>query len=233
MFNYLLKNIPAKFVFAGYNVRKSLTVMTTNTENGVIYDVFLYTYVDNYLSFYILMDDGKYKCVDQKVNVDSIDAVDLISRHLFRGSYYDTTEFDSYDKEQVIGVFGLRGITDLLKQVDQMDNENDNHEMSLQALIDNKAQYNGMEIMGAINRFNRNLHWEKGLITVPAIKNSPDDTFASPIGDEFDFFDFMTDKSFLKCRYTKLNLFFAGRLGVHNCLIIRLIVHQLGCWQCC
>ena len=62
-------------------------------------------------------------------------------------------------------------------------------------LIDNKAQYNGMEIMGAINRFNRNLHWEKGLITVPAIKNSPDDTFASPIGDEFDFFDFMTDKS--------------------------------------
>ena len=195
MFNYLLKNIPAKFVFAGYNVRKSLTVMTTNTENGVVYDVFLYTYVDNYLSFYILMDDGKYKCVDQKVNVDSIDAVDLVSRHLFRGSYYDTTEFDSYDKEQVIGVFGLRGITDLLKQVDQMDKENDNHEMSLQALIDNKAQYNGMEIMGAINRFNRNLHWEKGLITVPAIKNSPDDTFASPIGDEFDFFDFMTDKS--------------------------------------
>lgn len=195
MFNYLLKNIPAKFVFAGYNVRKSLTVMTTNTENGVIYDVFLYTYVDNYLSFYILMDDGKYKCVDQKVNVDSIDAVDLISRHLFRGSYYDTTEFDSYDKEQVIGVFGLRGITDLLKQVYQMDKENDNHEMSLQALIDNKAQYNGMEIMGAINRFNRNLHWEKGLITVPAIKNSPDDTFVSPIGDEFDFFDFMTDKS--------------------------------------
>lgn len=194
MFNYLLKSIPAKFVFAGYNVRKSLTVMTTNTENGVVYDVFLYTYVDNYLSFYILMDDGKYKCVDKKVNVDSIDAGDLVSRHLFRGSYYDTSEFDTYDKDQVIGVFGLRGIEELLKQVDKMDKENDNHEMSLQALIDNKAQYNGMEIMGAVNRFNRNLHWEKDQITVPAIKNSPEDTFNSPIGDEFDFFDFMTNK---------------------------------------
>ena len=195
MFNYLLKSIPAKYIFAGYSVRKSLTVMTTNTDQGVVYDVFLFTYVDNYISFYILMDDGKYKCVDNKVNVDSVDASELASKHLFRGTYYDTSEYETYDKDQIVGVFGLRGIEELLKQVDKMDKENDNHEMSLQALIDNKAQYTGMEIMGAINRFNRNLRWEKNIITVPAIKNSAQDTFESPIGDEFDFFDLMTNKT--------------------------------------
>ena len=66
--------------------------------------------------------------------------------------------------------------------------------MSLQALLDEKKAYSGMEIMGAINKFNRLLNWEKNIMTVPAITLGPDDTFESLIGDEMDFFDFMSGK---------------------------------------
>ena len=118
MFNYLFKNIPTKYVFAGYNVRKGLTIMTTDTLDGIIYDIFLNTYIDNYLSFYILMEDGKYKCVDLKQSFEEINLDDLPSRHLYRGRYYDSSEFGEYDKEQVIGVYGLRDLQELINQID-------------------------------------------------------------------------------------------------------------------
>ena len=70
MFNYMLKNLPAKYVFAGYNVRKSFTIMTSIENGRTVYDSFLYTYVDNYLSFYIQMEDGSYKNVDLKILED-------------------------------------------------------------------------------------------------------------------------------------------------------------------
>lgn len=51
MLGYMLKNLPSKYVYAGYSIRKSLTIMTSNINGRIVYDVFLYTYVDNYLSF--------------------------------------------------------------------------------------------------------------------------------------------------------------------------------------
>ena len=53
MLKYLLKNLPAKYIYAGYCVRKSLTIMSTESNGRMLYDVFLYTYVDNFLSFFI------------------------------------------------------------------------------------------------------------------------------------------------------------------------------------
>ena len=195
MFNYLMKNLPSKFVYAGYNVRKSITVMTSVVEEKVVYDIFSFTYVDNYLSFYLLMDDGKYKCVNEKVNVEAVDAEGLASRHLFRGEYYDATQYTMYDKEQVVGVFGLRPFSTLIVQADEMEKANGSAEMSMQALLDTKASYTGLEITGVINRFNKNLHWEKGIITVPPITYGEGDTYVSVIGDEMDFFDFMSNKN--------------------------------------
>lgn len=195
MFNYLLKNLPSKYVFAGYNVRKSLTIMTQVVNDKIVYDIFLYTYLDNYLSFYLLMDDGKYKSVDLKdVKVDEAKAEDLMSKHLFRGEYYDTSEYETYDKEQVVSVFGLRNIEDLIMQVDNKEKELNIQKMSIQASLGIKGAYTGMEIIGIINRFNRNLGWKKDRFTIPALKKDASDTFNSAIGDEFDFFDFMSNK---------------------------------------
>ena len=195
MFNYLFKNIPAKFIFAGYNVKKGLTVMTTDSENGVYYDVFLYTYIDNHISFFIQMEDGSYKNVDLKLNLPAMDNNDIMSKHLFRGSYYDTREYGEYDKEKIIGVYGLRGFSELLKQIDELEKDNEVKEMSLQALLDEKGAYSGMEIMGAINRFNRNLKGANDYITVPALKKGPNDTFESIIGDEEAWNEFIADKT--------------------------------------
>ena len=192
MFGYTFKQLPAKFVFAGYCVRKSYTIMTRVEDGKVVYDTFLYTYVDNYLSFFILMDNGKYKHVATGVQVPVAEAEDLMSKHLARGRMVDFDE--EYDKEQIIGVFGLRGIDTLMKQVDQMKKNDENSDVSLQAIIDIKPQYMGVEINGIIEAYNKRLGYPKGQIAVPPIKGSMDDDYPSVIGDEIDYYDFMSNK---------------------------------------
>ena len=55
----MFKSLPSQYVFAGYNVKKGLSVMS-RVENGkMIYDIFVNTYMEDKLTFYILMDDGK------------------------------------------------------------------------------------------------------------------------------------------------------------------------------
>ena len=190
----MLKNIPEKYVFAGYSVRKSLTIMTSIENGRTVYDTFLYTYVDNYLSFYILMEDGTYKNVEKNISVPEATAEDLMSKHIGRGRVEDTEEYQHYDKETIVGVFGLRGIEELMKQVDEMNAAAQNEDIKLAGLIDVKSSYMGMEITGAINAFNRALKYDKGQITVPPIQYGPDDTYKSLIGDEMDYFDFMSNK---------------------------------------
>ena len=193
MFGMAFSNIPAKYVFAGYSVRKSVTIMT-NVENGkIVYDTFLYTYIDNYLSFYLLMDNGKYKNVAYKVEVPELKAEDLMSKHLSRGRVVDLDEYN-YDKDKIIGVFGLRNIEDLMHQVDDMKKKDNTADISLEAMLDVKPQYMGVEINGIIASFNKYLHYDKGMITIPALKIDENDKYQSIIGDELDFYDFMSNK---------------------------------------
>ncbi len=194
MFGMVLKNIPAKYAFAGYSVRKGLSVMMTNMNGKMVYDIFIYSYVDNYLSFYTLMENGKYKNVDTGEEVPEAMAEDIMSKHLYRGPNKDASSYGIYDKEKIIGVFGVRNIETLMKETDEIAKKDDTRDVSLQAFLDVKAQYMGMEIMGVINRFNNYLKWEKDTMTVPAIKYGMEDEFESVIGDEMDFFDFMSNK---------------------------------------
>ena len=194
MFGMALKNIPAKYAFAGYSVRKGLSVMMTNMNGKMVYDVFIYSYVDNYLSFYTLMESGKYKNVSTGEEVPEATAEDIMSKHLYRGPNKDASAYGTYDKDKIVGVFGVRNIETLMKETDDIAKKDDTKDVSLQAFLDVKNQYMGMEIMGVINRFNGYLKWEKDTITVPAIKYGLDDEFNSVIGDEMDFFDFMSNK---------------------------------------
>ena len=190
----ILKSYPAKYVFAGYSVRQGLSVMMTNMNGKMVYDVFLYSYVDNYLSMYFLMENGNYKNASTGEEVPEATANEIISRHLYRGPNKDASKYGTYDKDKIIGVFGVRNIEDLMKQTDELAKKDETHDVSLQAFLDIKAQYMGMEIMGVINRFNNYLKWDKDTMTVPAITYGPEDEYHSILGDEMDFFDFMSNK---------------------------------------
>lgn len=195
MLGYMFKSFPAKYIFAGYGVRKSLTILTTLENGRIIYDVFLYTYVDNFLSFFIQMENGKYKSMDYNVEVPETTAEDLVSRHLSRGLMKDIDDYEEYDREKLIGVFGLRNIETLMKQTDEMKKQNsDGFDVSLEAMLDIKAQYMGMEVVGVINNFNKCLKYDKDRITIPPIVYGPNDPYKSLIGDEMDYFDFMSNK---------------------------------------
>lgn len=197
MFGYLIKSFPSKYIFAGYSVRRSLTVMTSVINNNVVYDVFEFSYVDNYLSFYLLMEDGSYKCVEAKVNVPAVDGQQLLTKHIYRGTYYDISDEEAPDKNTICGVFGLRGVEDLVKQINEMEakDKSDDEDGIGTGIDSSRSAYSGIEVMGLINRFNRDLKWEKGIITVPALKKDANDTYESAIGDEMDFFDFMSNKT--------------------------------------
>ena len=192
MFGYALKNLPAKYVFAGYSIRKSITILTKEVNGEVIYDTFEYTYLDNYLSLYFLMDNGKYKNADKNIEVPEASATDIMSKHLGRGKVIEVEE--EYNKDTIVGVFGVRDIQTLMKQVDEMKKNDESSDISLEAMLDIKSSYMGLEIMGVINSFNNLLKYPKAAITIPAIKNSPNDEYESIIGDEIDFFDLVSNK---------------------------------------
>lgn len=195
MLKYLMKNLPAKYVYAGYNVRKGLTIMTTEVNGRIIYDAFEYSYVDNFLSFYIEMDNGNYKNVDYNIEVPVATAEDIMSKHITRGRMKNLEEYENHDKEAIVGVFGLRPFAELIKKVDEMKKlDPESFDVSLEAWLDVKPSYMGVEIIGVINTFNKCLKYEKGRITVPPITYGPDDTYVSQIGDEMDYFDFMSGK---------------------------------------
>ena len=64
------------------------------------------------------------------------------------------------DKEEVVGVFGLRNMEELMKITDDFADESGMTDMKVQAMLDIKRSYSGMEVMGVINKFNRINGWK-------------------------------------------------------------------------
>ena len=190
MLKYMMKNLPADFIFGGYSVRKSSAVLSKRVDNKIYYDKFLYTYIDNFLTFYILMEDGSYMNVETNDRVPLMTAEDLMSKHL----KFDEVLDEDYERDKIIGVFGVRNMETLVKQVDDMNIANNAEELRLKGLIESKSSYMGMEVAGTIASFNKATNRVKGIITVPPIKYGIVDTYNSIIGDELDFFDFLSNK---------------------------------------
>lgn len=196
MFGNLMKSLPAEFVYIGYPLKKSLGIMTNNVDGKIVYDIFEFTYISNHVSMFLLMEDGTYKYPDgNNAVVSNMTAVDLASRHLFRGYKYSPDDYETFDKDQVIGFFGGLKIHDFMVASDQRDKDNNNHQMSLEALYDLKKSFTGAEITAMINRFNSSIAKKEEYIQVPAIKYDLTDTYDSLIGDEMEFFDFVSNKS--------------------------------------
>ena len=194
MFGFTFKNIKSEYIYAGYNVRKSFSIVNSIEDKKVVYDSFLYTYIDTNLSFYILMESGLYRNVALGIDVPEATAEEIKSLHIARGRLSDTSEYDEYDKDKVVGVFGLHKIEDVIKLADELGKKDDSKDVSLEAVVDIKSQYTGMEVNTIIGKFNKYLKRPSGYITVPPIKNDVSDPYNSLIGDEMDFFDFMSNK---------------------------------------
>lgn len=190
MLKFMMKNLSAEFVFGGYSVRKNTAVLSRKVDNKIYYDKFLYTYIENNLSFYILMDDGTYMNVETNDRVPLLTAEDLMSRHLRPDEKLD----EEYERDKIIGVFGIRNMEKLIKKVDELNIANNAEELRLKGLIEPKKAYLGMEINATISSFNKAINRVKGEVMVPPIRYGEDDTYNSVIGDELDFFDFMSNK---------------------------------------
>lgn len=190
MLKYMMKNLAGEYVFGGYSVRKSTAVLSRKEDNKIYYDKFLYTYLDNFLSFYILMEDGSYMNVETNDRVPLITAEELMSKHLPANEVLE----EDYERDKIIGVFGIRNMEALIKQVDDMNIANNAQEARLKGLIEPKKSYMGFEITSTIAAFNKATRRKADYIVVPPIKYGEEDTYKSIIGDELDYFDFMSNK---------------------------------------
>jgi hypothetical protein len=191
----MMKNLPAKYIFAGYAVKKSTSVVSSMVDGKLVFDVFTYVYVDNQLTMFLLMENGKYKSVEYNVEVDSYDGNAIMSKHLYRGEQYNQNDYELFDKEQVIGGFGLRNIEEIMVATDEYAASIGVNDMKVQALLDVKSAYTGMEVSTVLGKFNKLNSWSKGFITVPPITYGFEDTYESAIGDELEFYDLLSNKS--------------------------------------
>ena len=71
----------------------------------------------------------------------------------------------------------------------------ENKDIPMAVLNGEKAAYTGLEVDGIIKTFNQMHNSQKRTLTIPALKNSSTDTMDSPIGEELDFFDFVSNKT--------------------------------------
>ena len=101
---------------------------------------------------------------------------------------------EEYDKEKIIGVFGVRTMNEIVKQVDDLNIANNAEELRLKGIIELKKAYMGMEVNGTIASFNKAVRRSLTEVIVPPIKSSFDDEYNSIIGDELDYFDFVSNK---------------------------------------
>lgn len=190
MLKFMMKNLSAEYVFGGYSVRKNTAFANRRVGSRVFYDRFIYTYIDTFLSFYILMEDGTYMNVETNDRVPLLTAEDLISKHLKPGEDFEET----YDREKIIGVFGVRKMDELIKQVDELNASNNAEEVRLKGIIEPKKAYMGMEITATISSFNKATNRKSKEVLIPPIKYDFDDEYESVLGDEIDYFDFVSNK---------------------------------------
>lgn len=198
MLGYLLKNLPSQYLYAGYIVRKGLS-SSTITENGkAMYDAYLYSYLENNLTLFILMDDGLYKDVASGIKLPAINEDDLISKHLERSEYIDMAEYGEYDKKKPIGVFGLHTFEEMinLENLDaQIADERTFKIGELQAIAMKKS-FTGMEAFGVVGRFNTRNKLDNKVFCIPAIKSDANDTIDTLIGDINDYHELIKDKNY-------------------------------------
>ncbi len=196
MFNYLLKNIPSQYLYAGYVIRKGLSSSTIVDGDKTYYDALLYSYIENNLSLFILMEDGLYKEVSTGIKLPEILEDEIVSKHLERSEYIDISDYGEYNKENPMGVYGLHSFEDLIKLEDaSLTIEQQGLKIGDLKGLTLKKAYTGIEAMAVVGRFNNRNKLNKKRFCVPAIKIDSNDKFESIIGDINSYHELIKDKT--------------------------------------
>jgi hypothetical protein len=191
----MFKSLPAQYLFAGFNVKKGLSV-ASRVENGkMVYDIFEFTYMEDKVTFYILMDDGKYKNMSTNQKVDALTIDKIMSKHLYSGETYDLEDFPTFNKDEIYGVFALRNMEELLKDIDKYEASHGISKLMAQAIYDVKKAYTGIEVNNIIGRYNKDFSKFNDYFAIPPIVYGPEDTYKSAIGDEIEFYDLVNEKT--------------------------------------
>ena len=197
MLGYLLKNLPSEYLYAGYIVRKGLSSATIDVDGQAMYDAYLYSYIENNLTVFILMDDGLYKDMVTGIKLPAITEDELISKHLERSTFIDMEEYGEYDKKKPIGVYGLHTFEEMVK-LENLDAQiADDRAFKIGDLqaIAMKKTFTGMEALGIVGRFNTRNKLDSKVFCVPAIKIDENDTAESIIGDINAYHELIKDKN--------------------------------------
>lgn len=196
MFGYLLKNLPSEYLYAGYIVRKGLSSSTINVDGQAMYDAYLYSYLENNLTLFILMEDGLYKDISSGLKLPKIEEDDIVSKHLERSVQIDMEEYGEYDKNKPIGVYGLHSFAEMIK-LEDMNASIEQKGLKIGDLksINLKRSYTGMEALGVVGRFNNRNKLDNKKFCVPAIKKDENDTSDSIIGDINAYHELIKDKT--------------------------------------
>ena len=196
MLGYLLKNLPSQYLYAGYIVRKGLSSSTIQIDGQAMYDAYLYSYLENNLSLFILMDDGLYKDIASGLKLPEITEDDLVSRHLERSEFIDMEEYGEYDKKKPLAIYGLHSFEEMIK-LEDLDASIEQQGLKIGKLqtISLKKSYTGMEALGVVGRFNNRNKLDSKVFCVPAIKTDENDTLESIIGDINSYHELIKDKN--------------------------------------
>ena len=196
MFGYLLKNLPSQYLYAGYIVSKGVSSSTVEENGKAMYDAYLYSYLENKLTFFILMDDGLYKDVATGIKMPEIMEEDIVSKHLDRAEHIDMEDYGEYDKNKPFGVYGLHSFEELIK-LEDMNASIEQQGLKIGDLktIGFKRSYTGMEALGVVGRFNNRNKLDGKVFCVPSIKKDANDPADSIIGDINAFYELIKDKT--------------------------------------
>ena len=195
MLGYLLKNLPTEFLYGGYLVKKGISSTTETVDGKIIYDAFLYTYIEESVTMFIKMEDGSFKSVNENAKVIEVTDEDLVSKHLERAEFVDIADYGEYNKDQPYGVYISNSLEDIIK--DEMTTEIDENQTttSRQAVIGIKKSLSGMEALGFVNRYNKRHKLGNKTVCLPPIKKDGNDTLDSLIGDMEDYKKLIEGKS--------------------------------------
>lgn len=196
MFGYLLKNLPSQYLYAGYLVRKGLSSSTIEVDGKAMYDAYLYSYLENNLTLFILMDDGFYKDITSGLKLPELGEDEIVSTHLERSEFIDMEEYGEYDKKKPIGVYGLHSFDTMIKleNIDASMNDDRTFKIGDLQSVALKKSYTGFEALGVVGRFNTRNKLDNQVFCVPAIKNDSNDSAESVIGDINAYHELIKDK---------------------------------------
>lgn len=171
--NKMVANIPLEYTYIGFLVSRGMTLENNSSNNQIIRDLFLYTYISLKPSFLALMEDGTYKDLETGIKYQKLQYGDLISKHVARGESIDMTHYPQISKNNAIGVFNLTKFETIVDNV--VNKELNSKEINLKVATKKKSAYTLVEMQGIYKRYKKEESTINTFIVPPVLMDDLDD----------------------------------------------------------